>query len=203
MTTAARPWLNATAAGPATSWLSASITEGRRTEAATWPCLMSDTAPVWPTQNWVLPGPPIDGPVTQFEVPAAPPAPACATHRPSRASVRCRGALSPPRTTLTVTLPVAAWAATAGMAAPASTAPAKAAAARRCILILPATDRTATAARKPDGRGASGHSRLPPGRTAADDSCQSDTETNNSHPAIHVPSRHVTEVILTALKSVS
>jgi hypothetical protein len=32
MTTAARPWLNATAAGPATSLLSASITEGRRTD---------------------------------------------------------------------------------------------------------------------------------------------------------------------------
>jgi hypothetical protein len=70
MTTAARPWLNATAAGPATLLLSASITEGRRTEAVMWPCLISDTAPVRPTQNRVVPGPPMDGPVTQLELPA-------------------------------------------------------------------------------------------------------------------------------------
>ena len=34
-----------------------------------WPCLISDTAPVRPTQNRVLPGPPMDGPVTQLELP--------------------------------------------------------------------------------------------------------------------------------------
>src|SRR5690349_9461063 len=98
---------------------------------------MSDTAPVRPTQKLVLPGPPIDGPVTQLECPAGPPAPACATHRPSRVSVRCRGLLSPLRTTLTVTPRGAVSAAAAGMAAPASTAPARTAADKRRIGIPP------------------------------------------------------------------
>src|ERR1700761_5237546 len=101
MTTAARPWLNVTAAGPATSLLSVWITDGSAMEVATYPCLISDTAPVWPTQYLVLPVPPVDGPVTQLDGPAGPPAPACANHRPSPVRVRCRGVLSPLRTTPT------------------------------------------------------------------------------------------------------
>src|SRR4029077_6896185 len=95
----------------------------------------NDTAPVRPTQNLVLPGPPMDGPVTQLELPAGPPEPACASHRLAPARVRGRGLLRWPRTTLTVTPPGAAVAAVAGMATPASTAPARAAAARRCIVV--------------------------------------------------------------------
>src|SRR5580693_5638590 len=136
MMTADRPWLNAAAAGPATSLLSVWITEGSRTEAAMWPCRMSDTAPVWPTQYLVLPAPPVDGPVTQLDVPAGPPAPAWATHRPSDVRVRCRGLLSPLRTTLTEG-PGDAPAAAAGMATPAATPAARTAAAKRCIVAPP------------------------------------------------------------------
>src|SRR6201999_479519 len=107
------------------------------------PCLMSDRAPVRPTQYLVFPAPPVDGPVTQLDFPAGPPAPACATHRPSPVRVRCRGLFSPLRTTLTVGFPddVAAPAATAGMAPPAATAPARATAAKRCIVFLPSAGR--------------------------------------------------------------
>src|SRR5580692_10346624 len=164
MTRAARPEPNATAPGPATSLLPAWITEGVRSAFVRWPRARSDAAPVSPTQYLVLPGPPVDGPVTQLERPAGPPAPACATHSPSRVSVRCRGLLSPLRSTLTLTFPGAALAA-AGMASPARTAaPVRAAAAiRRCTMFVPSPQPAAPLLRRgrPGGPPRARHQAVP------------------------------------------
>src|ERR1700759_551983 len=103
------------------------MTDGRLTQTQIWACRISDTAPGWTTQYLVLPAPPVDGPVTQLDLPDGPPAPACATHRPSPLRVRCRGFFRPLHTTLPVVFDDGeARAAAPGMAPPAATAPARA-----------------------------------------------------------------------------
>src|SRR5580704_16445611 len=78
---------------------------------------MAKIAPVWPVQYCVVPAPSVEGPVAQLDVPAGPPVPASVTTRPALVSTRCRGALSPPCTTVSWILPGVAALATAGTAA--------------------------------------------------------------------------------------
>src|SRR5580704_50764 len=98
--------------------MASSITEGSLLSTGmVWPREeIAKISPVGPVQYCDVPGPSVDGPVAQLDVPTGPPVPASVTTRPARVSTRCLGALSPPCTTVSRILAGVALA-TAGTAA--------------------------------------------------------------------------------------
>src|SRR5208282_4378848 len=97
--------------------MASSVTEGSSVRTGmTWPWgEILKMAPVELVQNRDVPAPSVAAPVAQLDAPTGLTAPDSVTTRPVQVRTRCLGALSPPRTTVTLTLAGVALA-TAGMA---------------------------------------------------------------------------------------